>query len=85
MEILLHDYLMLAVAALLAGLIDAAVGGGGLVQVPALFSAFPLAMPATFLVPINSPQSGVRLSRPAVLHDAYPWIGVLLFLPLWPH
>ncbi len=47
MEILLHDYLMLAVAALLAGLIDAAVGGGGLVQVPALFSAFPLAMPAT--------------------------------------
>ncbi len=38
---------MLAVAALLAGLVDAVVGGGGLIQVPALFSVLPQAAPAT--------------------------------------
>lgn len=37
----------LGLAALLAGLLDAVVGGGGLVQVPALFSALPNAHPAT--------------------------------------
>lgn len=39
--------LMLGLAALLAGMVDAVVGGGGLIQVPALFSALPQAMPAT--------------------------------------
>jgi uncharacterized protein len=34
-------------ASLLAGLIDAIVGGGGLILVPALFSVFPNAAPAT--------------------------------------
>ncbi len=34
-------------AAALAGFLDAIVGGGGLVLVPALFSAFPAAAPAT--------------------------------------
>lgn len=34
-------------ASLLAGFVDAVVGGGGLVLVPALFSAFPQAAPAT--------------------------------------
>lgn len=43
------EYLLLALAAFLAGLVDAVVGGGGLVQVPALFSAFPHAAPATLL------------------------------------
>lgn len=37
----------LGLAALLAGLLDAVVGGGGLIQVPALFSALPNAHPAT--------------------------------------
>ncbi len=37
----------LAVAALFAGLIDAVVGGGGLIQIPALFNALPQEMPAT--------------------------------------
>lgn len=40
-------YWQLGLAALLAGLVDAVVGGGGLIQVPALFSAFPSALPAT--------------------------------------
>lgn len=38
---------LLAVAALLAGCIDAVVGGGGLIQIPALFNALPQALPAT--------------------------------------
>lgn len=41
------DTLGLLAAALLAGTVDAIVGGGGLILVPALFSAFPQAPPAT--------------------------------------
>lgn len=40
-------YLLLFSTAVLAGLLDAIVGGGGLIQVPALFSAFPTALPST--------------------------------------
>ncbi len=43
------DYLTLALAALFAGLIDAVVGGGGLIQVPALFSTLQGVPPATLL------------------------------------
>jgi uncharacterized membrane protein YfcA len=43
------EFALLAVAAFLAGLIDAVAGGGGLVQIPALFSAFPGMAPATLL------------------------------------
>lgn len=38
---------LLALAALLAGFIDSVAGGGGLVQVPALFNALPAESPAT--------------------------------------
>jgi uncharacterized protein len=41
------DLVFLCAAALIAGLIDAVVGGGGLVQIPALFSFMPNAIPAT--------------------------------------
>lgn len=47
MESLAPELFLLAAAAMLAGLVDAVVGGGGLIQVPALFSAFPAAMPAS--------------------------------------
>lgn len=47
MESLIGLYLPLALAATLAGLVDAVVGGGGLIQVPALFSVLPQAAPAT--------------------------------------
>lgn len=43
------DFVMLGSAAFLAGLVDAVVGGGGLIQIPVLFSAFPNAVPATLL------------------------------------
>jgi len=43
------DMALLIVAAFLAGLVDAVVGGGGLVLIPALFMALPQALPATIL------------------------------------
>jgi uncharacterized membrane protein YfcA len=43
------DYVVLCVAAFLAGLIDAVVGGGGLIQLPALFATLPGVAPATLL------------------------------------
>lgn len=42
-------YLVLAAAAFMAGTMDAVVGGGGLIQIPALFSVFPQSVPATLL------------------------------------
>lgn len=39
--------IFLCVAAFAAGLIDAVVGGGGLIQIPALFNVLPQAQPAT--------------------------------------
>ena len=41
------ELLIVALASLLAGFVDAVVGGGGLVLVPALFGVFPNAAPAT--------------------------------------
>ncbi|MFZ6754958.1 sulfite exporter TauE/SafE family protein [Undibacterium sp. Dicai25W] len=43
------DILLLGGAAFFAGFVDAIVGGGGLVQVPALFSLMPGTAPATLL------------------------------------
>ncbi|VDO18434.1 unnamed protein product, partial [Brugia timori] len=40
---------LMTAASLLAGFVDAIVGGGGLILVPALFAAFPGAPPATLL------------------------------------
>ena len=43
------DFLLIGLASLLAGFIDAIVGGGGLILVPALFIAYPQAHAATLL------------------------------------
>ena len=43
------EYLLLALAAFCAGFVDAVVGGGGLIQLPALFSVFTTTTPATLL------------------------------------
>ena len=43
------EVVMIGCAAFLAGLVDAVVGGGGLIQVPVLFSLFPKEVPATLL------------------------------------
>ena len=41
------SYVILCIGAFVAGLIDAVVGGGGLVLIPTLFSVFPNMQPAT--------------------------------------
>ena len=38
---------ILAFASLFAGFIDSVVGGGGLIQIPAIFSVLPKELPAT--------------------------------------
>lgn len=43
------DWIFVSLASLLAGFVDAVVGGGGLVLLPALFATFPNAPPATLL------------------------------------
>ena len=43
----LSQLLVLAFAALFAGFIDSVVGGGGLIQIPALFTTLPKEFPAT--------------------------------------
>ena len=43
------DIAVLSLFAFAAGLIDAAVGGGGLIQIPALFNVLPTAQPAALL------------------------------------
>jgi uncharacterized membrane protein YfcA len=43
------DFALLAIAAFVAGLVDAVVGGGGLIQIPAIFAVFPREVPATLL------------------------------------
>lgn len=45
----MFDFALLAVAAFVAGLVDAVVGGGGLIQIPAMFAMFPREVPATLL------------------------------------
>ncbi len=43
------DVVLLGCAAFLAGLVDAVVGGGGLIQIPVLFAVFSNEVPATLL------------------------------------
>lgn len=43
------EWIIITVASTLAGFVDAIVGGGGLIMVPALFAVFPTAPPATLL------------------------------------
>lgn len=48
-DIVFSGYVILCAGAFIAGLVDAVVGGGGLVLVPTLFSVFPHVAPATLL------------------------------------
>jgi uncharacterized protein len=48
-DALTSEVLLLCGFAFLAGLVDAVAGGGGLIQVPALFAVFPSASPAALL------------------------------------
>lgn len=71
------DFLLgaLGLAAFCAGFVDAVVGGGGLIQIPALFAAFPGASPAT-LFGTNKLASIVGTSSAAVQYArrvSIPW------------
>lgn len=43
------EWIIVTLASLLAGFVDAIVGGGGLILLPALFATFPIAAPADLL------------------------------------
>ena len=79
MDALNPIFLVLIVAAGLAGMIDAVVGGGGLVQIPALFTAFPGQDPATLFGTnkcasiFGTGNAAWRYSRRIVL----PWRTIL--------
>lgn len=68
-------FLALGLAAFFAGFVDSIVGGGGLIQLPALFTAFPTTAPAT-LFGTNKLASIVGTSSAALQYSrrvAIPW------------
>lgn len=73
------DFLLVLIAAFGAGLIDAMVGGGGLIQIPALFAVYPSVPPAVLLG--TSKFAGILGTVSAVLRYAQrvaiPWRALL--------
>lgn len=73
------ELMIVSLASLLAGLVDAIVGGGGLVLLPALFATFPTAPPATLFGTNKSASiwgtafATVQYSRKVVM----PWRSLL--------
>jgi uncharacterized protein len=65
--------------AFFAGLVDAVAGGGGLIQVPALFAAYPNVPPATLLATNKLAAVGGTLNagRKFLRHVSLPWAIVL--------
>ncbi len=73
------ELLTVATASLLAGFVDAVVGGGGLILVPALFSTFPNAAPATLF---GTNKGGAILGTAWATHQyakrvTLPWRALL--------
>ena len=75
------DMLAVCIAAFAAGMVDAMVGGGGLILLPSLFSSYPTTLPATLLG--TSKFSGVFGTTSAVLRFAtkvrIPWRALAPF------
>ncbi|APB99964.1 hypothetical protein A4F89_00070 [Polynucleobacter asymbioticus] len=69
---------LLFCAAFFAGLVDAVAGGGGLIQVPALFAAYPDVPPATLLSTNKLASVGGTLNaaRKFLRHVSLPWAVV---------
>ncbi len=61
--------------AFFAGLVDAVAGGGGLIQVPALFAAYPEAPPATLLSTnkVSAVGGTLNAARKYLRHVSLPW------------
>jgi len=68
-------WLLLLVAAFASGLVDAIAGGGGLIQVPALFAAYPDTHPATLLSAnkVSSIGGTINAARRYLRHAKLPW------------
>ena len=64
--------------AFFAGLVDAVAGGGGLIQVPALFAAYPDAPPATLLSTnkVSAIGGTLNAARRYLRHVSLPWAVV---------
>jgi len=78
------DLLLIIVAAFGAGLVDAMVGGGGLIQLPALFTAYPATAPAVLLG--TNKLAAIFGTGSAVLRFArgvrIPWRRLLPLVPV---
>lgn len=80
LDALFPELLWLLCVALMAGVVDAAVGGGGLVQLPGLFTALPQQSPAALLgtnkfsAVFGTATSCWRYARKV----RFPWTPVLL-------
>ena len=61
--------------AFFAGLVDAVAGGGGLIQVPALFAAYPEVPPATLLSTnkVSAIGGTLNAARRYLRHVSLPW------------
>jgi len=68
-------WLLLLFTAFASGLVDAIAGGGGLIQVPALFMAYPDAHPATLLSAnkVSSIGGTINAARRYLKHAQLPW------------
>jgi uncharacterized membrane protein YfcA len=76
----LFDLIFLLGCALMSGFIDAMIGGGGMIQLPALFAVFPNLAPAT-LMSINKTASIVGTTGAAVQYsraNQSPWKLILI-------
>lgn len=64
--------------AFFAWLVDAVTGGGGLIQVPALFAAYPDAPPATLLSTnkVSAVGGTLNAARRYLRHVSLPWVVV---------
>ena len=77
-EFSIYIWPLLFCAAFFAGLVDAVAGGGGLIQVPALFAAYPDVSPATLLSTNKLASVGGTLNaaRKFLRHVSLPWAVV---------
>lgn len=74
------DLSLLLICALMAGLIDAIIGGGGMIQVPALFTVLP-GFPAATLMSVNKLASIVGTIGSAIQYaraNKSPWGLVMI-------
>lgn len=73
------EILLLCLFAFFAGLIDAAVGGGGLIQIPALFNFMPSAVPASLFGTnkVASLSGTLFAARSYIKQVKIPWALVL--------